>query len=247
MKQPSIPLVKENKDQEDELLPCDKCLSIYYNEIRLQTMEEYFQAKGSSLQKELFRLLGELYRQTTPQKRQATDSKQIKESRAVWEQLKSGEQKYLLCCVKENGEEMIFANSSFVGFYQAAYRYCQYVRRNSDCLYDRFAEALNWECILTPDEFEKICSIPMPENLTAILKFDLDEENVQVMEHGETIWHRYTLEDVFRSAFEAHMASDIYIRPLQFATELQNKEIFCEVSLESDCEQEDTSEASMTM
>ena len=58
----------KNLKKENVSLPCDEKAYVYYNSVRLQEMEKRLEEKGSSISKELFRMLGELYHQLLTQK-----------------------------------------------------------------------------------------------------------------------------------------------------------------------------------
>ena len=191
-------------------------------------MEKHLEEKGSSISKELFRMLGELYHQLLTQDEQKTAERKIRKSRSAWNRLKDGNSEYTLIKIRERGQEISFADDVET-FYSVSCRYCEYVRRDSNCQFDQFAEALHCACVLTPGEFEDMCDIPMPRNLSAILEFDLDEEIARVKAQGEPSWHIYSLEGIFEAAFSVEYASRRYTqrdaRPVLFRQELEDKEL----------------------
>lgn len=207
---------------------------VYYNSVRLQEMEKRLEEKGSSISKELFRMLGELYHQLLTQDEQKTAERKIRESRSAWKRLKDGGSEYTLIKIREREQELSFADD-IETFYSVSCRYCEYVRRYSNCQFDQFAEALHCACVLTPGEFEDMHDTPMPRNLSAILQFDLDEGIVQVRERGDCSWRSYKLEDVFEAAFSVEFVNRRYTepdaRPALFIWKLAEKELPCEEAL----------------
>ena len=227
---------EKNREEEKEYvsLPCDEKAYVYYNSVRLQAMERRLKESGSSISKELYWMLGELYHQLLTQEEQDSAEKKIRESRSTWNQLKDGSREYTLIKIRERGQEIFFADDVET-FYSVSCRYCEYARRYSSCQFDQFAEALHCECVLTPGEFEDLHDTPMPQNLSAILQFDLDEGIVQVRERGDCSWRSYKLEDVFEAAFSVEFVNRRYTepdaRPALFIRELAGKELPCKEAL----------------
>ena len=220
--------IEKNREKEDVSLPCDEKVYVYYNSVRLQEIEKRLEEKGSSISKVLFRMLGELYHQLLTQGEQKEAERKIQESRSAWDRLKDGGSEYTLIKIRERGQEFSFADDVET-FYSVSCRYCEYVRRYSNCQFDQFAEALHCACVLTPGEFEDMCDIPMPRNLSAILEFDLDEGVAQVKEQGELSWHIYSLEGIFDAAFSVEFTYRGYLLPDArlglFRQELKGKEL----------------------
>lgn len=219
---------KREEEKEYVSLPCDEKVYVYYNSVRLQAMERHLKESGSSVSKELFRMLGELYHQLLTQGEQELAEKKIQEGRSTWNRLKDGSREYILIKIRERGQEIFFADDVET-FYSVSCHYCEYVRRYSNCQFDQFAEALHCECVLTPREFEYMRDILMPRNLSAILQLDLDEGVAQVKEQGELLWHIYSLEGIFDAAFSAEFSCRGYLLPNArldlFREELEGKEL----------------------
>ena len=225
---------EKNREEEYVSLPCDKKAYVYYNSVRLQAMEKHLEKNGSSISKELYQMLGELYYELLTQDEQDSVEKKIREGRSAWNQLKDGSREYTLIKIRERGQENSFADDVET-FYSVSCRYCEYARRYSSCQFDQFAEALHCECVLTPGEFEDLHNTLMPQNLSAILQFDLDEGIVQVREREDCSCRSYKLEDIFEAAFSVEFIKQRYTepdtRPALFMRELAGKELPCEETL----------------
>ena len=92
---------EKNREEEYVSLPCDKKAYVYYNSVRLQAMEKHLEKNGSSISKELYQMLGELYHKLLTQDEQDSVEKKIREGRSAWNQLKDGSREYTLIKIWE--------------------------------------------------------------------------------------------------------------------------------------------------
>lgn len=209
-------------------------VSLYFNELRLQAVQDALAAEGLNVENKLNEAFNFLYEQLVPVEQQTDIEAQIEKIDAAERAESEAKRRFSVYHVRENDSDAYFTSEHFNSFRATAYRYRLYDRGELDAEPKHLADAFIGNDAITAAEYEYLCdSMPNDFQITALVDFDLDNETVSVCDSSDNAWRSYRLHDLSVAAFKAYRG-DYYSRDDReriFKDALAGKEIDIESEL----------------
>lgn len=221
-------------------------VTLYFNQLRLQAVEQALADDGLTLEDKLKEHFGFLYEQLVPAEQQLGIEAEIEQIEAQENAEREARRRFGVFHIHENGSDRYFTSELFDSLLSTAYRYRLYDRGELSSNPKTFAESFGEVEYISADEYEELCDrMPNDHRIKVAAEYDLDAGTVTTCQSSDNAWWSYRLRDLSVAAFKAHRSNyrGTDSREKIFDTALIGKEINPTNETEDEAPDEDEDEA----
>lgn len=207
----------------------DMDITLFLNELRVRALADALgNQTANTVEDKLSEAFDMLYQEYVPDEQRAAIEARIERENTAEQARLEAKRRFAVFHIRENGEDYHFTSDHFRTPMQAAYRYRLYDRGELSANPETLAAAFIETNPISLKEFnEAYTDINSDKRITALIEFDLDEDNVSICDSSDNAWWTYTLHDFSVAAYKAFRSDyrDEECRREVFNNSLAGKEI----------------------
>jgi hypothetical protein len=207
----------------------DMDITLFLNELRVRALADALgNQTANTVEDKLSEAFDMLYQEYVPDEQRAAIEARIERENTAEQARLEAKRRFAVFHIRENGEDYHFTSDHFRTPMQAAYRYRLYDRGELSANPETLAAAFIETNPISLKEFNEACTdINSDKRITALIEFDLDEDNVSICDSSDNAWWTYTLHDFSVAAYKAFRSDyrDEECRREVFNNSLAGKEI----------------------
>lgn len=187
----------------------DTDITLFYDKHRLFALERILTERGSSPENELVHALNDLYKNLVPEDEQTEIESQIGRENAEEKAVREAARRFAVVHFHEDNDDFYFTSDQQNDFYSVAYLYRNFFKDEvGKFTLDSIARHFGDYKVIEEPAFSALCNaMPNDLRITALIKFDFDNEAVSVCENRDNAWRTYNLKDVSAAMYRAERKS----------------------------------------